>query len=80
MNCDVMVNPQMVGDIDMLLCGNDTNAKEKVKTILKEFGWKSILDLGTLDASRTMEAYVLLWVRVMMNFNSPHFGVKFVKK
>ncbi|MEO6168988.1 MAG: NAD(P)-binding domain-containing protein [Chitinophagales bacterium] len=78
---DVMVNPSLVpGDIDMLLCGNDEQAKATTVKLLQDFGWKNTIDLGTIQSARYMEAYVLLWVNLWQKFGDPYFGIKFVKK
>jgi predicted dinucleotide-binding enzyme len=45
-NCDVMVNPSILGgDSDLFICGNDDEAKRVVSKVLKDFGWNSIIDL-----------------------------------
>ncbi|MBK9731916.1 MAG: NAD(P)-binding domain-containing protein [Chitinophagaceae bacterium] len=78
---DVMVNPALVsGKIDMLMCGNDENAKNVVSQMLTDFGWKNIIDLGTIQSARYMESFVLLWVNLMQKFGDPYFGIKFVRK
>ena len=46
-----MVHPARVpGDHDVFVCGNDAGAKETVKTLLREVGWKRIVDLGDITA------------------------------
>lgn len=75
----VMVDPGVVagGDHHMLIAGNDEAAKAEVTRILEQwFGWKNVLDLGDITASRGLEAYVILWVRVMMTLGTVGFNVK----
>lgn len=64
----LMMNPYMLkdGDHTNFICGNDEQAKEKVKNLLHEIGWKeeSILDLGDITASRGTENLLLLWLRI----------------
>jgi predicted dinucleotide-binding enzyme len=80
-NAQIMVNPAMIpGDPDMLLCGDDPGAKEQVSAILKDFGWKNLIDLGSIQSARNMEMFVLLWVNVFQKFGSPDFALKFLKK
>jgi len=76
-NCNVMVNPSLVpGDHDMMLAGNDSGAKEKVKEILTQwFGWKNVIDLGDITGARVMEMWVLLWVRLMGVMGHPNFNL-----
>jgi 8-hydroxy-5-deazaflavin:NADPH oxidoreductase len=83
MNCGLMVNPGSLGNGDHInfICGNDTGAKEKVKSLLIEFGWKekNIFDLGDISAARTTEALVPLWVRIMSVKQSVAFNFKIVE-
>ena len=64
-----MVNPKSK-EGEMLICGNDVAAKEKVASIVKEFGWKGAIDVGGIEGARWLEALVPLWVRVAMKFNT----------
>jgi len=64
----LMISPSMLknGDHTNFICGNDEEAKDKVKNLLKEIGWQeeTILDLGDIVGSRGTEAVVLLWLRI----------------
>lgn len=64
-----MINPTFK-DVEMLICGDDREAKRKVERILKEFGWKGAIDVGGIDGARWLEALVPLWVRVGAGLNS----------
>ena len=80
----LMVAPKLVnkGDHHLFICGNDAEAKNKVKHFLVDnFGWKpaNLLDLGDITASRTMEAYVPFWVTLMQSVGSPMFNIKLVQ-
>ena len=78
--CGLMVNPEMVqgGDHHNFICGNDAEAKLKVKDILKSFGWKDerMLDLGDLSAARGTEMYLPLWLRIYGATNNGAFNLK----
>jgi predicted dinucleotide-binding enzyme len=80
-NCNIMVNPAMLaGDHDMMLCGNDTDAKVTVKDILMNwFGWKTVHDLGDLTGARGMEMWLPLWLRFMMTTGTANFNIRLVK-
>ncbi len=79
-NASVMSDPARVhGESDLFLCGNDPGAKEKVTTLLRSFGWKSILDLGDITGARGMEAYLLLWLRLYGVLKTTDFNVKIVR-
>jgi predicted dinucleotide-binding enzyme len=79
----LMVDPGLVnkGDHDVLICGNDKSAKEKVMTLLKSFGWNknNIIDLGDITASRGTEMYLLLWLRLLGTFNTVKFNIKIIR-
>lgn len=78
----LMVDASLVngGDSSLMICGNDADAKERVKEFLRnEFGWKSFIDLGDITASRNTEAYVPLWVKLWQATGSPMFNIKIVQ-
>ena len=78
----LMINPGLVngGDHNIFVCGNDTEAKEKVKEILKSFGWseKNILDLGDISAARATEMYLPLWLRISAATNYRPMNLRIV--
>jgi len=78
----LMVNPAMInnGDHTNFICGNDAEAKEKVKSLLNEFGWKNenILDLGDISSARGIEGILPLWLRIMGAKQSGAFNFKIV--
>lgn len=78
----LMVNPTMInnGDHTNFICGNDNEAKEKVKGILYEFGWKNenILDLGDITSARGVESILPVWLRIMGAKQSGAFNFKIV--
>jgi len=80
--CGLMVNPAMIngGDHSTFISGNDADAKEKVKGILKSFGWadKNILDLGDITTARGTEMYLPLWLRIYGATNNGGFNIKIV--
>jgi predicted dinucleotide-binding enzyme len=80
-NSELMVNPALIpGDPDMLLCGDDGEAKKQVTTLLNDFGWKQVIDLGGIKSARNMESFVLLWVNVYQTLGNPYFALKFLTK
>lgn len=79
-NARVMTEPASLGggDHTIFVCGDDEEAKASVVEILRAFGWEQILDLGDLSAARGMEAYLLLWIRLMGTLDTPALNVKIV--
>ena len=76
-----MVNPRYEeGEPDMLLCGNDAEAKKKVEKILRDFGWKNVTDLGGIEQARIMEPMVMLWVLYGSRNNVWTHAFKYLRK
>ncbi len=79
----LMVDPAKLkgGDHDLLMCGNDGDAKAKVAELLGGFGWKRehIIDVGDLTAARGTEAWMLLWTRLYGAFKTGDFQLKIVR-
>ncbi len=70
------------GDHNLFLCGNDLDAKNKVKHFLVDnFHWRpeSLLDLGGIEAARSIEGIVPFWVLVWQALGTPLFNFKVVK-
>lgn len=49
------------GPPDMLIAGNDADAKHSVSEICHAFGW-NVLDLGGIEASRYLEPFAMVWI------------------
>lgn len=82
-NNAIMVNPGALAESDHFLpmCGNDNEAKEKVKELLKSFGWQEIIDLGDMTNARGTEMLLPLWVRLYGKFNfNGMFNFKIVRE
>jgi 8-hydroxy-5-deazaflavin:NADPH oxidoreductase len=81
-NANVMVDPSSLEEeTNLLICGNERQAKARVIETLETFGWLSgdIIDLGDITAARGIEAYVLLWVRLMQTLGTPAFNIRIVR-
>jgi predicted dinucleotide-binding enzyme len=78
-NCDVMIDPTKGGNPTMLLCGNDAEAKSEVTGLLKDMGWRDIIDLGDITKSRGTEMLLPLWLNLFGLFGNPGFGFKVVR-
>lgn len=66
--CGLMVNPGMIGGGNHInyISGNDDDAKNMVKKLLKQFGWKDeyLIDLGDITGARATESILPIWLRV----------------
>ena len=78
---DLHANPRLLkGEHDLFICGNDEAAKARATEILMGwFGWKNVIDLGDITASRGMEMFLPLWLRIAMNNNFVPFNFKLVQ-
>jgi len=78
-NCRVMTDPGRVpGDHDMFICGNDDTAKKTVTALLREFGWKSIVDLGDITNARATEQLMPIWIRLWGKLGTADFNFRIV--
>jgi 8-hydroxy-5-deazaflavin:NADPH oxidoreductase len=85
MSNPVMINPAVIpGDHTVFVNGNDADAKEVVKSVLRSFGWAdaNIYDLGGITASRGVEMILPIWVRIYGQEKTPffNFNVNFAPK
>lgn len=80
--CGLMVNPGMIngGDHSTFVSGNDAEANEQVKAILRSFGWedKNIPDPGDIRTARGTEMYLPLWLSIYGATNNGAFNLKIV--
>jgi hypothetical protein len=75
-----MVDPKFPGEPpEMLICGNDAEAKKRVTEILKLLGWPAALDVGGIEGARWLEALVPLWVRAGATLNTWMHAFKVVR-
>jgi predicted dinucleotide-binding enzyme len=81
MNCQVMVDPgRLAADTAVFVAGNDAEARALVGFFLREqFGWKTVIDLGDITASRGLEMWLPLWVRLMGPMGTAVFNLALVK-
>ena len=79
MNCNIMVDPdKLVERTDVFVSGNSADAKATVSKLLKEFGWKHIIDLGDITTSRAVEMYAVMWRALRLAESSHRFNIKVV--
>ena len=80
--CGLMINPGMIGSGDHInyISGNDPDAKNEVKKLLLQFGWKdkNIIDLGDISAARATESLMPIWLRVMGVIHTGAFNFRLV--
>ena len=70
------------GDHNLFICGNDEDAKQKVKELLHDnFNWKTenIIDLGDITNSRGTEQLLPIWIRLWGALGTGDFNFKIVR-
>ena len=77
----VMVDPSTVGDGDttVFVAGDDAEAREQVSGLLRELGWRDIVELDGLHNARGLEMWLPLWVRLMGALGTAEFNIKLVR-
>jgi 8-hydroxy-5-deazaflavin:NADPH oxidoreductase len=81
MTAGLMADPGALanGDHSIPICGDDTDAKALVTTLLIGFGWRDVVDLGDLTNARGMEAYLLMWLSMYGAAGTPMVNTKIVR-
>jgi len=79
-NCEVMVNAaKSGGDPTMFVAGNNDGVKQEVISILNQFGWNDIIDLGDITNARGMEMMLPIWTRIYGATKNGHIAFKIVR-
>ncbi|MFI2207604.1 NADPH-dependent F420 reductase [Streptomyces sp. NPDC020192] len=83
MPADIMVDPSRIpGEYNVFVAGEDADAKETVKALLREVGWPdgAILDLGGIRSARGAEMYGVLIFTVSAALDTNDFNLAIVCK
>ncbi len=79
-NCEIMVNPGKTGGAPtMFVCANNATSKNEAISLLTEFGWNDIIDLGDITNARGMEMLLPIWVRTYVATKNGYFGFKVIR-
>jgi predicted dinucleotide-binding enzyme len=81
-NALVMVDPAAVagGDHSMFVCGDDADAKARVRGWLGEwFGWRDVIDLGDITTARGTEMLLPIWLRLWGALGTPMFNFRIAR-
>lgn len=82
---NIVGNPHMVhpdfagGRPTMFVCGNDDEAKQKVRDIAFAWGWETV-DIGGIEGSRLLEPLAMLWITCYFRSNSGNHAFKLLRK
>ena len=77
----IMVNPALVADGEhtVFVSGNDPQAKAQTIGLLREFGWRDILDLGDLSTARGTEMMLSIGHAVARALGPTRFNFRVVR-
>jgi 8-hydroxy-5-deazaflavin:NADPH oxidoreductase len=77
----VMVDPRRVGDGDttVFAASDDAEARAIVVALLRELGWRDVVEFEELSAARGLEMYLPLWVRLMGRLGTADFNLRLVR-
>ena len=65
-----MVHPHLPDGVpDLLIAGNDAQAKARVAELAQGFGWRTPIDMGPISASRLLEPLAMLWITYAVRNN-----------
>lgn len=77
----VMVDPGRIpGAHAVFVSGNDKPAKGKVMDLLRNFGWKEIIDLGDISSARATEQMLPLWTRLYSTLGTGEFNFAVMRR
>ena len=77
----VMVDPAGLGDGDTTIfaAGDDAEARAQVVGLLRDLGWRDVVELEGIANARGLEMWMGLWIRLMGAFGTPHFNLRLVR-
>jgi predicted dinucleotide-binding enzyme len=69
-SASIMINPKLEeGNPDLLIAGNDLDAKKVVTEIAKSFGWQNVIDMGDIKQAFWLETFAMLWIEFGFKYN-----------
>jgi predicted dinucleotide-binding enzyme len=80
LNAGLMTHPAQLPDPGtVFVSGNDTEAKDTVIGLLRDFGHQDVIDLGDITTARGTEMLIPVWLRLWGALGSPDFNFKIVR-
>jgi predicted dinucleotide-binding enzyme len=65
---------------DLLIAGNDDEAKKQFGDLIKNWGWGSIVDMGDVSQAFWLEANAMIWIHYAFKNNTWNHAFKLLKK
>jgi predicted dinucleotide-binding enzyme len=77
----LMVAPRRLPEpTDIFVAGEDEEAKATVASLLVSMGHQQPIDMGGIEASRGLEAWLLLWTRLYGRLGTGEFNLRLVRR
>lgn len=79
-NAILQAEPAKVANAEhhVFVAGNDKEAKGEVEKLLRQYGWKNVIDLGDIKSSRGAEMMLIIWVNLLGTLRTPMFNFRVV--
>jgi predicted dinucleotide-binding enzyme len=61
------------------VAGDDADARGVAVELLRELGWRDIIEFEHLEAARGLEMWMPLWLRLMQKLGRPAFNLRIVR-
>jgi predicted dinucleotide-binding enzyme len=76
-----MVDPAGLGEGDTTIfaAGDDPAARRQVIGLLRDLGWRDVVELEGIENARGLEMWMGLWVRLMSALGTADFNVRLVR-
>ncbi|NUU33413.1 NAD(P)-binding domain-containing protein [Arthrobacter sp. C9C5] len=80
LNAGLMARPATLADPGtVFVSGDDSDAKNTVAGLLKDFGHQDVIDLGDITTARGTEMLLPVWLRLWGALGTPEFNFKIVR-
>lgn len=77
----IMVNAKREeGSPDLLIAGNDEDAKKQFGELIKNWGWNSVVDMGDISKAYWLEANAMLWIHYAFKTGGWNHAFKLLRK
>jgi hypothetical protein len=77
----VAMDPESVGmaGTTVFAASDDSEARAVVVGLVKQLGWRDVIEFDQLSAARGLEMWLPLWVRLMANLGTADFNIAVVR-
>ncbi|WP_211754534.1 NADPH-dependent F420 reductase [Nocardioides gansuensis] len=79
-NNALMVAPdRLPEDTTVFVAGDDADARTVVVGLLRDLGWRDVIEFPALEAARGLEMWMPLWLRLVQRLGSAQFNLRIVR-